>query len=118
RPWAERASSRRGRARASEPVERRPGRPIDEIVPHDQRKYFDMYELIDRLIDAGSWLEVKPIFAREIITGFARIGGRAVGIVANQPKVKGGVLFVDSSDKAARFIWLCNAYHVPLVYLA
>ena len=54
----------------------------------------------------------------EIITGFARLGGRAVGIVANQPKVKGGVLFVDSSDKAARFIWLCNAYNIPLVYLA
>ena len=69
-------------------------------------------------MDAGSWLEIKALFAREIITGFARLGGRAVGIVANQPKVKGGVLFVDSSDKAARFIWLCNAYNVPLVYLA
>src|SRR5204863_450826 len=56
--------------------------------------------------------------AREIITGFARLGGRAVGIVANQSKVKGGVLFVDSSDKGARFIWLCNAYNIPLVYLA
>jgi acetyl-CoA carboxylase carboxyltransferase component len=100
---------------AGEPA---PGRPIDEIVPYDQRKWFDMYELIDRVIDAGSWLEIKRLFAREIITGFARIGGRAVGIVANQPKVKGGVLFVDSSDKAARFIWLCNAYNVPLVYLA
>ena len=70
------------------------------------------------LVDAGSWFEVKALFAREIITGFARLGGRAVGIVANQPKVKGGVLFVDSSDKAARFIWLCNAYNVPLVYLS
>jgi acetyl-CoA carboxylase carboxyltransferase component len=101
-----------------EPAEPKPGRPIDAIVPYDQRKYFDMYELIDRVIDAGSWLEIKALFAREIITGFARIGGRAVGVVANQPKVKGGVLFVDSSDKAARFIWLCNAYSVPLVYLA
>src|SRR5262245_30899506 len=103
---------------AVEPIEPKPGRPIDAIVPYDQRKYFDMYELIDRVIDAGSWLEIKALFAREIVTGFARIGGRAVGIVANQPKVKGGVLFVDSSDKAARFIWLCNAYNVPLVYLA
>ncbi len=101
-----------------EPVEPKPGRPLDEIVPYDQRKYFDMYEVIDRLIDAGSWLEIKRLFAREVITGFARIGGRAVGIVANQPRVKGGVLFVDSSDKAARFIWLCNAYNIPLVYLA
>ena len=72
---------------------------------------------IDRVID-GSRLKIKALFAREIITGFARLGGRAVGIVANQPKVKGGVLFVHSSDKAARFIWLCSAYNVPLVYLA
>jgi acetyl-CoA carboxylase carboxyltransferase component len=108
----------RTRVPAVEPAEPKPGRPIDAIVPYDQRKYFDMYELIDRVIDAGSWLEIKALFAREIITGFARIGGRVVGLVANQPKVKGGVLFVDSSDKAARFISLCNAYNVPLVYLA
>jgi acetyl-CoA carboxylase carboxyltransferase component len=100
------------------PAEPAPGRSLDEIVPYDQRKYFDMYEVVHRLIDAGSWLELKALFAREVITGFARLGGRAVGIVANQPKVKGGVLFVDSSDKAARFIWLCNAYNIPLVYLA
>ena len=110
--------SHRAGVPAVEPAEPKPGRPIDAIVPYDQRKYFDMYELIDRVIDAGSWLEMKALFAREIITGFARIGGRAVGVVANQPKVKGGVLFVDSSDKAARFIWLCNAYNLPLVYLA
>jgi acetyl-CoA carboxylase carboxyltransferase component len=95
-----------------------PGRGIDDIVPYDQRKYFDMHEVIRALVDAGSWFEVKALFAREIITGFARLAGRAVGIVANQPKVKGGVLFVDSSDKAARFIWLCNAYNVSLVYLS
>jgi acetyl-CoA carboxylase carboxyltransferase component len=99
-------------------VEPRPGRAIDEIVPYDQRKYFDMHELVERLVDADSWLEVKARFARELITGFARLGGRAVGIVANQPKVRGGVLFVDSSDKAARFVWLCNAYNLPIVYLA
>ncbi len=102
-------------AAAAEPA---PGRSIDEIVPYDQRKWFDMYEVIDRVIDAGSWFEIKRLFAGEIITGLARIGGRPVGIVANQPKVKGGVLFPDSSDKAARFIWLCNAFNVPLVYLA
>jgi acetyl-CoA carboxylase carboxyltransferase component len=102
-------------APAAEP---KPGRSVDEIVPYDQRKYFDMYEVIDRLIDAGSWFEIKRLFAQEVIVGFARLGGRAVGIVANQPKVKGGVLMVDSSDKAARFIWLCNAFNLPLVYLA
>jgi acetyl-CoA carboxylase carboxyltransferase component len=95
-----------------------PGRPIEEIVPYDQRKWFDMYEVIDRVVDAGSFFEIKRLFAQEIITGFARIGGRAAGIVANQPKVKGGVLMVDSSDKGARFIWLCNAFNIPLVYLA
>src|SRR5213594_2005358 len=94
------------------------GRPIDEIVPYDQRKYFDMYEVIDRLIDAGSWFEIKRLFAQEVIVGFARLDGHPVGIVANQPKVKGGVLMVDSADKAARFIWLCNAFNIPLVYLA
>ena len=103
------------RAAAAEP---KPGRSIDEIVPYDQRKWFDMYEVIDRVIDAGSWFEVKKLFAAEVIVGLARIDGRAVGIVANQPKVKGGVLMVDSADKAARFIWLCNAYNIPLVYLA
>ena len=95
-----------------------PGRPVDEIVPYDQRKWFDMYEVIDRVVDAGSFFEIKRLFAPEIITGFARIGGRVTGLVANQPKVKGGVLMVDSADKAARFIWLCNAFNIPLVYLA
>jgi len=95
-----------------------PGRPVEEIVPYDQRKWFDMYEVVDRVVDAGSFFEIKRLFAPEIITGFARIGGRVAGLVANQPKVKGGVLMVDSSDKAARFIWLCNAFNIPLVYLA
>ena len=103
---------------AREAAAAKPGRSIDEIVPYDQRKYFDMYEVIDRVIDAGSWFEIKRLFAQEIIVGFARLAGRPIGIVANQPKVKGGVLMVDSADKAARFIWLCNAFNVPLVYLA
>jgi acetyl-CoA carboxylase carboxyltransferase component len=110
--------SYRDRPAARDAVEPKPGRPIDEIVPYDQRKYFDMAEVIDRIVDAGSWFEIKRLFAPEVITGLARLGGRVVGIVANQPKVKGGVLFVDSADKAARFIWLCNAYNIPLVYLA
>jgi acetyl-CoA carboxylase carboxyltransferase component len=93
-------------------------RPLAEIVPADQNKPFDMHELIDALIDEGSWLEVQPKWAPELIVGYARLDGRVVGIVANQPKVKGGVLFVDSSDKAARFIWTCNAFNVPLLFLA
>jgi acetyl-CoA carboxylase carboxyltransferase component len=108
----------RERPAAIEALASRPGRSIEEIVPYDQRKWFDMYEVIDRVVDAGSFFEIKRLFAQEIVVGFGRIGGRAVGLVANQPKVKGGVLMVDSSDKAARFISLCNAYNVPLVYLA
>jgi len=110
--------SYRERPAGTEGREAVPGRPIEQIVPYDQRKWFDMYEVIDRVVDAGSFFEIKRLFAQEIITGFARIGGRAAGIVANQPKVKGGVLMVDSSDKGARFIWLCNAFNIPLVYLA
>ena len=94
------------------------GQRIEEIVPADENKSFDMMKVIDELIDAGSWCEMKALFAREILTGFARIDGRTVGIVANQPKWLGGVLFVDSADKAARFIWLCDAYNIPLLYLA
>ena len=108
----------RERPGAVEAVGPKAGRSIEEIVPYDQRKWFDMYEVIDRVIDAGSFFEIKRLFAPEIIVGFARLAGRAVGVVANQPKVKGGVLMVDSSDKAARFISLCNAFNVPLVYLA
>jgi len=94
------------------------GKRVDEIIPADQNKPFDMHALITELIDEGSWFEVKKLFAQELITGLARIGGRPVGIVANQPKYKGGVLFVDSADKAARFIWLCDAFNIPLLYLA
>jgi acetyl-CoA carboxylase carboxyltransferase component len=94
------------------------GKRIEEIVPADENKAFDMMAVIDEIIDEGSWVEVKKLFAREMLTGFARIEGRAVGIVANQPKWLGGVLFVDSADKAARFIWLCDAFNIPLLYLA
>jgi acetyl-CoA carboxylase carboxyltransferase component len=70
------------------------------------------------VVDADSFFEIKKLFAGELLTGLARIEGRPVGVLANQPKVKGGVLFVDSADKAARFIWLCDAYGIPLLYLA
>jgi len=94
------------------------GKQIEEIVPADENKAFDMMAVIREIIDEGSWCEIKALFAREMLTGFARIDGRVVGIVANQPKWLGGVLFVDSADKAARFIWLCDAFDVPLLYLA
>jgi len=96
----------------------RSGKRVDEIIPADQNKPFDMFALINELVDAGSFFEVKKLFAQEVLTGLARIAGRPVGIVANQPKYKGGVLFVDSADKAARFIWLCDAFNIPLIYLA
>ncbi|MDP9033382.1 MAG: acyl-CoA carboxylase subunit beta [Myxococcota bacterium] len=94
------------------------GKAIEDIIPADENKAFDMMALVAELVDEGSWLEIKALFAREVITGFARIDGRPVGIVANQPKWLGGVLFVDSADKAARFIWLCDAFGLPLLYLA
>ncbi|HEY3354538.1 MAG TPA: acyl-CoA carboxylase subunit beta [Polyangia bacterium] len=94
------------------------GRSIDEVLPTKQSKSFDMYEVIDTIIDEDSFLEIKRGFARELITGFARLEGRPVGIVASQPKHKGGVLFGDSADKGARFIWLCDAFNVPLLFLA
>jgi acetyl-CoA carboxylase carboxyltransferase component len=94
------------------------GKRIEDIVPVDENKAFDMMAVIDEVIDGGSWLEIKALYARELLTGFARIDGRPIGIIANQPKWLGGVLFVDSADKAARFIWLCDAYNVPLLFLA
>jgi acetyl-CoA carboxylase carboxyltransferase component len=90
----------------------------DGIIPENQNVPFDMMKVIDRIVDDESWFPIKPLFAPEILTGLARIDGRAVGIVANQSKVKGGVLFVDSADKAARFINLCDAFNLPLIFLA
>ncbi|KMK76136.1 acyl-CoA carboxylase subunit beta [Alkalihalobacillus pseudalcaliphilus] len=90
---------------------------IEDIIPANQNVPFNMYELIDRIIDEGSFFEIKKLFAQEVITCFARLSGRSVGIVANQPKVKGGVLFPDSADKVAKFVQLCDAYHIPLVFL-
>src|SRR6478735_6965640 len=92
--------------------------PIRELIPADENKPFDMKALIDSLVDADSFLEVHPRWAKELVVGYARIDGRVVGLVANQPKQKGGVLFVDSADKAARFIWTCNAFNIPLLFLA
>ncbi|HSZ12768.1 MAG TPA: acyl-CoA carboxylase subunit beta [Solirubrobacteraceae bacterium] len=96
-----------------------PDRPaIAELIPADENKPFDIKTLVDALVDDGSFLEIQPRWAKELVVGFARLHGRALGIVANQPKHKGGVLFGDSADKAARFIWTCNAFNVPLLFLA
>ncbi len=86
-------------------------------VPEIESQPFDMHEVIDGIVDANSFFEIKPLFAAELIIGLAHIGGRSVGIVANNSAVKGGVLFVDSADKATRFIWLCDAFNIPLIYL-
>jgi methylmalonyl-CoA decarboxylase subunit alpha len=93
-------------------------KPLAELIPLDENKPFDMMTVVDHIIDEGSFVEIKRLFAKEVITGFARVEGRVIGIVANQPKHKGGVLFVDSADKAARFIWMCDAWGIPLLYLA
>jgi len=92
--------------------------PLRELIPADENKPWDMRHLLEGLVDAGTFLEVHKRWAKEIIVGYARLDGRVVGIVANQPKFKGGVLFVDSADKAARFIWTCDAYGIPLLFLA
>jgi len=90
---------------------------LREVIPVSEKQPFDVKALIDALADDGSVLEHKALFAKEITTSFIRLGGMAVGVVANNSKFKGGVLFNDSSDKAARFIWLCSAFNIPLLFL-
>jgi acetyl-CoA carboxylase carboxyltransferase component len=89
-----------------------------DVVPPDEHVAFDMHDLLAGLLDADSFFEVKPLFAPEVIVGFGLLDGRPVGVVASNPMHKGGALFVDSADKAARFIWCCDAYGIPLVFLA
>jgi acetyl-CoA carboxylase carboxyltransferase component len=98
-------------------LDERMSEKLMEIVPDSNRKPYDMYEVIAEIVDDGEWFDLKPRFARSVITCFARFGGQPVGIVANQPKHLAGVLDNDSSDKAARFINLCDAFNVPLVFL-
>ena len=98
---------------------RPPARPLDgSVVPEVESQPFDVHEVIDALLDDESFFEVKPLFAAELVVGFGRLDGESVGVVANNSAVKGGVLFSDSADKAARFIWLCDAFNLPLLYLA
>ncbi|HUV09913.1 MAG TPA: acyl-CoA carboxylase subunit beta [Acidimicrobiia bacterium] len=91
---------------------------IASIVPAEDRRAYDMHRVIEALVDGSSFFEVKPLFAREIVCGFARLDGKVIGIVSSNPMHLGGVLFVDSADKAARFIWCCDAFNIPLVFLA
>ncbi len=100
------------------PSDPAPSRSVGEIVPDDEKTAFDAHDLIAALVDADSFLEVHERWAKELIVGYGRLDGAPVGIVANQPNFKGGVLFVDSADKAARFIQTCNAFNIPLVFLA
>jgi acetyl-CoA carboxylase carboxyltransferase component len=106
------------------PPRREPSDPVDrmdeellDILPDSPRKPYDMYDVIERIVDDGERFDLKPRWARTIITCLARMGGRPVGIVANQPKHLGGILENDSADKAARFVNLCDAYGIPLLFL-
>jgi acetyl-CoA carboxylase carboxyltransferase component len=91
---------------------------VDGVVPLDDKAGYDVHKVIDGLLDAGSFFEIKPAFAAEMVVGLGRLEGHPVGIVANNPMIKGGVLFTDTADKATRFINLCNAFNVPLLFLA
>jgi acetyl-CoA carboxylase carboxyltransferase component len=99
-----------------DPIERREEDLLD-VLPESNRKPYDMYEVIRRIVDDGEYLDIKGQWAKTIITCFARFGGRPVGVVANQPKHLGGILDNNSADKAARFVNLCNAFAIPLVFI-
>ena len=103
---------------------REPGRPpahapaeLDSVVPAEPNRGYDVWDVIDRVVDRDSTLELKPEFGREVVTAFARVDGRPVGVVANQPAVRAGAIFPDAARKAAEFVWTCDAYGVPLLYL-
>jgi methylmalonyl-CoA decarboxylase subunit alpha len=100
----------------TDPVDRREESLLD-LLPENPRRAYDMYKLIAAIVDHGKWLDMKPRWARSVITCLSRIGGRPVGIVANQPNHLGGILDVDSADKAARFMQICDAFNIPLVFL-
>ena len=95
-----------------------PGIDLAALVPVSERQAFDMRRYVRGLVDAGSFFEIHALWARELTIGFARLDGQVTGVVANNPMFKGGVLFVDSADKAARFIELCDSFNVPLLFLA
>jgi len=100
----------------SDPIDRRDEELLD-VLPESNRKPYDMYEVIRRIVDDGEWFDMKGQWAKTIITCFARFGGLPAGIVASQPKQLGGIIDNDSADKAARFVNLCNAFSIPLVFI-
>jgi acetyl-CoA carboxylase carboxyltransferase component len=106
-----------GRPPVAEPVGPGAG-DLATLVPDSERQAYDMRRYVKALLDDGSFFEIHPLWAREVVVGLGRLDGEVVGVVANNPMIKGGVLFVDSSDKAARFIQLCDAFNVPLLFLA
>ncbi len=103
------------------PADAQPVAPVradwDDVIPADESAAYDIGEVIDRLVDADSFFEIKSWWAQEMVVGLARLNGRVIGIVANQPQVRSGAIFIDSADKAARFITLCDAFNIPLVFL-
>ena len=107
----------RDRPLATEPDEPLRGLTRSEL-PALEATGYDMHRVIECVVDADTFFELKPLFAPELTTGFGRLDGQVIGIVANNPMHKGGVLFGDSADKAARFVWMCDAYNIPLVFLA
>ncbi len=97
-----------------------PNRLLDDIlsvVPDDDALPYDVRDLIERLVDNGEFMEVHEYFAQNLVVGFGRIGGSSVGVVANQPMYLGGVLDIDSSRKAARFVRICDAFNIPIITL-
>jgi acetyl-CoA carboxylase carboxyltransferase component len=104
------------RRESADPADRSDEALLD-VLPESNRKPYDMYDVIARIVDDGDWLDLKPQWAKTIITCLARMGGRPVGIVANQPRQLGGILDNDSADKAARFVNLCDAFGIPLLFL-
>ncbi|MCB1013666.1 MAG: acyl-CoA carboxylase subunit beta [Acidimicrobiales bacterium] len=100
----------------TDPVDRRVEELYD-VVPTAPRRAYDMHKVIRAVVDDGEFFPMKGAWARNIITGLARVGGRPVGLVASQPMVLGGALDVNAADKAARFVWLCDAFGIPLVFL-
>jgi len=102
------------RIATSDPAERRDPE-LDGIIPDDPRLPYDMHDVLSRIFDDGAFLELQPGFAANILTGFARLGGRSVGVVAQQPAILAGALDIDASTKAARFVRTCDCFNVPLV---
>jgi acetyl-CoA carboxylase carboxyltransferase component len=102
----------------AEPAEAPSNVDLAALVPASERQAFDMRRYVKGLLDEGSFFEIQPLWAKELTIGFGRLNGEVVGVVGNNSMFKGGVLFVDSADKAARFVQLCDAFNVPLLFLS